>query len=333
MEEAVVAVALGTLRDLLLEEGRLIVGVGGQVQVQLKEIKCLLRDAASKQHQSQTHAFLVRNLKSKILVTTPKQNVAEIGFSVELGLLSSEDSWELLKKKAFLHKKNPGRHKPDETIYAPDLYRMWIAQGLILDENFKGNDATLPDMAELYLELQLEHDELTVTSAEDSRKHLRSLEILSDIEKRTIEFPPQSIVDFWKFKLLRGLVILRFKFADRKLPMGITDLVHLRYLRLRECGLDSLPYSISNLAYLDTLDLYLSRNVLVPNVLSKMSRLKHLLLPLYDKEKIGNYRLKLDDCADELESLIGSYECHRNKVEQVIILHRFNQEGLRIHKK
>ncbi|XP_047948478.1 probable disease resistance protein At1g58602 isoform X1 [Salvia hispanica] len=413
------------------------------------------------------HAFLVRNLKSKILVTTRKQDVAEIGFSVELGLLSSEDSWELLKKKAFPHKKIPefalqenlitigkemvrkcgclplaisllggvlskktcvrdwelvnenifrgeghgvkenqingvlnssyedlpyclkpcflylGRLKTDETIYAPDLYRMWIAQGLISDENFKGNDATLTDIAELYLgelvsrsivqveledvipkqkfkicklhdvvrelclsmgkkedfgvqvldyqggkfstllqealsriktrhlavhfktELQLEHDGITVTCAEDNRKHLRSLEILNDIEKRRIEFPPQSIVDFWKFKLLRGLVILRFKFADRKLPKGITELVLLRYLRLRECELDSLPSSISNLAYLDTLDLYLSRNVRVPNVLSKMSRLKHLLLPLYDMEKIGNYRLKLDDCVDELESLIG----------------------------
>lgn len=49
------------------------------------------------------HAFLVRNTNSKILVTTRKQKVAEIGFSLELGLLSMEDSWELLKKKAFPH--------------------------------------------------------------------------------------------------------------------------------------------------------------------------------------------------------------------------------------
>ncbi|XP_057766252.1 probable disease resistance protein At1g58602 [Salvia miltiorrhiza] len=416
------------------------------------------------------HAFLVRDLNTKILVTTRKQKVAEIGFSMELGLLNLEDSWELLKKKAFPRNKIPefalqenvitigkqmvrkcgflplaisllggvlskktcvrewesvneninasiyrgeghdekenqidgvlnlsyedlpyclkpcflyfGRLKEEETIYAPDLYRMWIAQGLISYENVKGNDVTLTDIAELYLselasrcivqveiedvipkqkfktcklhdvvrelclsmgkkedfgvqildyqggkfsssvqealsrtktrhltvhfktEVQQELDKLTITCAEDSSKHLRSLEILNDKHK-TIEFPPQSILDFRQFKLLRGLVILRFKFVDRKLPKGITDLVHLRYLRLRECELDSLPSSISNLAYLDTLDLYLSRNVRVPNVLSKMSRLRHLLFPLYDKEKIGNYRLKLDDCVDELESLIG----------------------------
>ena len=39
-------------------------------------------------------------------------------------------------------------------------------------------------------EVQVEHDELTVTCAKDSSKHLRSLEILCDIEKQTIEFPP-----------------------------------------------------------------------------------------------------------------------------------------------
>lgn len=54
------------------------------------------------------HAFLVRNMKSKILVTTRKQNVAEIGFSLQLGLLNVEDSWELLKKKAFPHNNIPG---------------------------------------------------------------------------------------------------------------------------------------------------------------------------------------------------------------------------------
>ena len=211
-----------------------------------------------------------------------------------------------------------GRLKEDETIYAPDLYRMWIAQGLISDENVKENGVTLTDTAELYLselasrcivqvetedvipkqkfstllqealsraktrhstihfktEVQVEPDELTITCAKDGSKHLRSLEILFDIEKNTTEFPPQCIVEFRKFKLLRGVVILRFKFVDKKLPKGITDLVHLRYLRLREYEFDSLPSSISNLAYLDTFDLNLSRNVQIPNMLSKMSRLK-----------------------------------------------------------
>ncbi|KAL1548433.1 putative disease resistance protein [Salvia divinorum] len=180
-------------------------------------------------------------------------------------LNSSYEDLPYCLKPCFLYL---GRLKEDETIYAPDLYRMWIAQGLSSDENVKRNDVTLTDIAELYLaelvsrcivqveledvipkqkfkicklhdvvrelclsmgkkenfgvqvldyqggklstllqeavshnetrhlavhfkiELQLECAELTATCAEDSRKHLRSLDILSDIEKKTTEFPP-----------------------------------------------------------------------------------------------------------------------------------------------
>lgn len=41
------------------------------------------------------------------------------------------------------------------------------------------------------------------------------------------------------------------------------------------------------------------------NVLRKMFRLKHLILPYYDKKTIRNYQLRLDVGVDELESLIG----------------------------
>lgn len=126
-------------------------------------------------------------------------------------------------------------------------------------------------------------------------KNLRSLEILSQVKRKITEFPPQSVIDFSTFKLLKSLVIVRFRFDGRKLPRGITDLVHLRSLGLGECEVDSLPSSISNLAYLDTLDLLGSRDVRVPDhVLKKMSRLKHLRLPSYNRKTIGNYRLKLD---------------------------------------
>ncbi|KAH6774659.1 hypothetical protein C2S51_013063 [Perilla frutescens var. frutescens] len=422
------------------------------------------------------HAFLVRDSKSKMLVTTRKHKVAEIGFSLELGLLNKDDAWDLLKKKVFPHnnipefafqetltkigkemirkcgclplaisllggilsKKNSvrewelvnenisasiyrgegindekenqidevlslsyeelpyylkrcflylGRLREDESIYAVDLYRIWTSQGMISEEHIEGNEETLMDVAERYLselasrcmvqveendavpsqkyrtcklhdvvrelclskgknedfvvqileyqggqfcvmlhealsriktrhlaihfmrELQLDQrpDEIStlISWEEDSSKHLRSLELLNDIDwKPPMKFPPQRIVDFHKFKLLRSLVIERFKFEGRKLPRGITGLVHLRYLRLRECQLDKLPSSISNLAYLHTLDLCNSWNIRVPNVLKKMFRLKHLLLPYYDKETIGNYRLRLDEGADKLESVI-----------------------------
>ncbi|XP_057780196.1 probable disease resistance protein At1g58602 [Salvia miltiorrhiza] len=152
-------------------------------------------------------------------------------------------------------------------------------------------------------ELQVESDELTLTWGEDSSEHLRSLQMFSHINSGVVEFPPQGIVDFQKFKLLRDLVMVGFKFEGRKLSKGIASLVHLRRLYLKRCDFDKLPSSIRNLVYMDTLDLTYSMNIEVPNVFKEMLRLKHLFLPDYDEEEIGNYRLTLDVGVIELETL------------------------------
>ncbi|XP_047949530.1 disease resistance protein RPP8-like [Salvia hispanica] len=145
--------------------------------------------------------------------------------------------------------------------------------------------------------------ELIVTCGEDTREHIRSIRLSNVVGSDVVEFPPQSIIDFQKFKFLRDLVILRFKFAAGKLPRGITKLVHLRRLRLEECELDKLPSSMRNLVYLDTLDLRYSMNVEVPNVFKDMLRLKHLFLPLYGNVNAGSYRVRLDGVY-ELETLL-----------------------------
>ncbi|KAH6813032.1 hypothetical protein C2S51_022050 [Perilla frutescens var. frutescens] len=360
------------------------------------------------------HAFLVRDLKSKILVTTRNQKVAEIGFAVTLGLLNLDDAWELLKMKAFPHGNIPagegddekenqihgvlnmsyedlpyylkpcflylGILKEDETIHAKDLYKRWIAQGMVSNENIRGEEETLIDVAEFYLSelasrsmIQVEvndampspkyrtcklHDvvrELCLSMGKNEefgvevfeyrdgkfgsllpeasrcpttrhlaihfqgevqlegggdltimtnfKECLRSVQIVKAFGKT--QFPPQCMISFEKFKMLREIAIEGFTFEGRKLPRGITNLVHLRFLALRRCELDKLPSSITNLAYLDTLDLYGSVNLRVPNVFSdKTFRLKHLILPQYAIETIGDYRLRLDQGGlDELESL------------------------------
>ncbi|XP_057802310.1 putative disease resistance protein At1g59780 [Salvia miltiorrhiza] len=154
-------------------------------------------------------------------------------------------------------------------------------------------------------EVQVEPDELTLTWGEDSNEHLRSLQMFSHINSGVVEFPPQGIVDFHKFKLLRDLVMVGFKFEGRKLSKGIASLVHLKRLYLKRCDFDKLPSSIRNLVYMDTLDLTYSMNIEVPNVFKEMLRLKHLFLPNYDEESIGSYRLTLDEGVIELETL-----CH-----------------------
>ncbi|KAL1555912.1 putative disease resistance protein [Salvia divinorum] len=420
--------------------------------------------------------FIIQNLQSKILVTTRKQKVAEIGLAVEHGLLRMDAALELLKYKAFQHGNIPdpaleerfekigkemvqkcgylplaisllggvlrekksivewesvndhikaaiyggdekqidgvlnlsyeslpyylkpcflymGIFNEDETINALHLYNMWIAQGMISYENIGDKEDTLIDIAELYLselasrsivqvEIFYEYDvarrnmkydtcnlhdvvrelclklgkredfgvlslechggklstllreassrvkiqylaihfrsevehELIVACGEDTSEHIRSIRLSNLIGSNVVEFPPQSVVDFQKFKLLRDLIIVRFKFAGGKLPRGITKLVHLRCLHLEACELDKLPSSMRNLVYMDTLDLTKSMNVEVPNVFKEMLRLKHLILPIYGNENIRNYRLRLDDGVYELESLVCfDSRCHELK--------------------
>ncbi|KAL1555910.1 putative disease resistance proteinisoform X2 [Salvia divinorum] len=175
-----------------------------------------------------------------------------------------------------------------------------------------GNLSTLLREASSHMKIQhlairfrsdVEH-KLTVAFGDNTSKHIRSFQISNLIKSKIIEFSPQSIVDFQKFKLLRDLVIMIFKFAGGKLPRGITNLVHLRCLRLEECELAKLPSSIRNLVYMDTLDLRSFMDVEVPNVLKEMLHLKHLIFPFYGNEKVGKYRVRLDGGLDGLETLL-----------------------------
>ncbi|KAL1548369.1 putative disease resistance protein [Salvia divinorum] len=186
--------------------------------------------------------------------------------------------------------------------------------GVEISEFKDGRFSTIPRVGRhMTIYFKNKHNRLINSSRREEHpsKHLRSLRILNDVtwdavEFGVIEFPPQSIVDFKKYKFLRELVIESFKFEGGKLPKGITDLLLLRCIRLQHCYLDKLPSSIRNLVYLDTIDLVGSWNVRVPNVLNELFRLKHLFLPPYEKDhKIGNHRLRLGEGVDELESLVG----------------------------
>lgn len=107
-----------------------------------------------------------------------------------------------------------------------------------------------------------------INSDEVTCKHVRSLHLLNS-NKKKIEFLHIAI-DLQKFTLLRVLHFLRFEFEGRKIPKGIGNLIHLRYLRFEKCEFDKVPSSIRNLSYLQSLHLSTSRVVRVPNVLKKL---------------------------------------------------------------
>nr|KJB45862.1 hypothetical protein B456_007G333900 [Gossypium raimondii] len=101
---------------------------------------------------------------------------------------------------------------------------------------------------------------------------------------------------FNNFKLLRALNYERTggdPSVGFKLPSNIGNLVHLRFLSLRNLNFhwSKLPSSLGNLRCLQTLDLRVDNvKIHVPNVIWRMEQLRHLYLPLRCK---SNTKLKL----------------------------------------
>ncbi|KAG6407226.1 hypothetical protein SASPL_130212 [Salvia splendens] len=214
----------------------------------------------------------------------------------------------------------------DETIDAGHLYKMWIAQGMISYENIGDKEDTLMDIAELYL-------------SELASRSLVQVEIMYtyDVANKTRKYDTCELHDVIRELCLKlgkredfGVQSLEYQggklstlIREASSHMKIQHLaIHLRSevelepivtcgedtskhisLCLQGCELDKLPSSIRNLVYIDTIDLANTMNVEVPNVLKEMLRLKHIYFPLYGDEIIGNYRVRLDEGLDGLESL------------------------------
>ncbi|CAN4104527.1 unnamed protein product [Withania somnifera] len=82
------------------------------------------------------------------------------------------------------------------------------------------------------------------------------------------------------FTMLRVLHLEKFSFQET-LPKAIGNLVHLRYLSLRNSHLRKLPSSVGNLRYLQTLDLRVKffSYLTLPNTIQKLQNLRNLYLP------------------------------------------------------
>ncbi|XVF78637.1 hypothetical protein PTKIN_Ptkin14bG0151000 [Pterospermum kingtungense] len=97
---------------------------------------------------------------------------------------------------------------------------------------------------------------------------------------------------FNNFKLLRVLDVEgNNNYAGCNLPSNIGNLIHLRFLSLRDVEFEmwKLPSSLGNLRCLQTLDLRIksefSGSIHVPNVIWRMEQLRHLYLPEFYKRK------------------------------------------------
>ncbi|ONI22298.1 hypothetical protein PRUPE_2G119900 [Prunus persica] len=98
---------------------------------------------------------------------------------------------------------------------------------------------------------------------------------------------------YWNSKALRSLLrdftllrVLKLENTStgEKLPGEIGNLVHLRFLSVRDSAIQAVPSSIANLVCLQTLDLRIRVGYVKipnPNVFCKMEKLRHIYLPKY----------------------------------------------------
>ncbi|XP_055827228.1 probable disease resistance protein RF9 [Solanum dulcamara] len=127
---------------------------------------------------------------------------------------------------------------------------------------------------------------------------LRIIRVHNHQQLEEFVWPSIIMSNIKKFKGLRILDFGRVDFPKGKLPGGIFDLPFLRYLSFEGCFLTELPSSISNLSYLQVLDLRIKDtcNIILPDVLQKMGRLQHLYLPRAFQSQ-NKKKLRLDGLA------------------------------------
>ncbi|KAL1534377.1 putative disease resistance protein RXW24L [Salvia divinorum] len=131
---------------------------------------------------------------------------------------------------------------------------------------------------------------------------LRSFILLRDFSHYSQIFFKESTINVERSPCLRIFVVEGCEFEGEKLPSKVGELIHLRYLSLRDSNVTKLPSSVCSMSYLHTLDLRVWDVITLPNVIGKMKRLKHLFLKV-EIEVIGGEKLRLDGL-HELETLV-----------------------------
>ncbi|KAL6193434.1 hypothetical protein ACLB2K_034518 [Fragaria x ananassa] len=150
---------------------------------------------------------------------------------------------------------------------------------LQISSSMIANAAATVEVRRLAIYLDENADELVpLTNHKDS--HLRSLLYFYPGYYWILRNEKLVGLLFKKFKLLRVLK-LEWLGTPVELPNEIGNMVHLRFLSLYRILITRYPSSLGKLICLQTLNLRFCDSTVVPDVLWKMTQLRHLYLPLY----------------------------------------------------
>ncbi|PPD76233.1 hypothetical protein GOBAR_DD26849 [Gossypium barbadense] len=252
-----------------------------------------------------------RHSNSKILLTSRNRGIVSDADIRELKCLNDQQSWELFQKIVF---PQTGKYR----------YRLPLAivvlGGILATKNNSLNEwRKISDNVKSYLKRGKNQgpEDVLALSYDDLPPYLRPLEkslpleVLNYVEEHEdydcnplywilfisgISTMALKIRGIWRymfdnFKLLRALNYERTggdPSVGFKLPSNIGNLVHLRFLSLRNLNFhwSKLPSSLGNLRCLQTLDLRVENvKIHVPNVIWRMEQLRHLYLPLRCKSR------------------------------------------------
>ncbi|XP_073028947.1 probable disease resistance protein At1g58390 isoform X2 [Primulina eburnea] len=216
----------------------------------------------------------------------------------------------------------------DEDINVEDVYLIWMAEGLISSDD-KGRKETLWDVAERYLNelaskcmvqgkeenffedsqgkirrlaINLVDDDAACIVARFKNANLRSILLLNN-QITYIDF--KNLFSDALLRSLKVLVLERCEFEDNKLPYALRKLVLLKHLSIRYSWFSELPEFVCKLPCLQSMDLRSLGDLMLPNSINKMGRLRHLFLGNLSRTTAdGGISLRLDGLT-ELETLIG----------------------------